>query len=353
MRRPARLAVVAPLVLAGACQPSEEGLVALGSGEHTLEGARLTEVATAADGLASPRDLGFHPEADELWIVNHDEDATTILFDPDGNDQRSITTDGLEARHFLARPSAIAFGGNGFLATAHEEDRRTQGMNGTPADFMGPTLWIADSQEFEGGWASHYDMLHNSPNGVGIAHEPPFNTYWVVDGYHGSLTRYDFGLDHGPGGHDHSDGVIERYAEGEIPYLEGVSSHAEYADGLLYVADAGGGRVIAVDPSTATQGNDLAPNYDGGEQYAMNGATVTVLANDLDTPSGLAIRDGVLYVADHGTSTLYGYDLDGNLLDWLETGLPAGSVQGIDLDPDGRLHLVDTVGNRALRIDPK
>ena len=39
------------------------------------------------------------------------------------------------------------------------------------ANFMGLTLWDGNLKEWEGGHLSHLDMLHNSPNGAGIAWE--------------------------------------------------------------------------------------------------------------------------------------------------------------------------------------
>ncbi|MEC9466031.1 MAG: hypothetical protein VX834_09620 [Myxococcota bacterium] len=110
--------------------------------------------------------------------------------------------------HFLAKPSALAFGENGAFASIHEEDEITQ--FDTPWDFMGPTLWTTEFALFDSGHLSHIDMLHNTPNGVGIAWEVD-NVYWVYDGHHGSLTRYNFNQDHGPAGTDHSDGVVYRY----------------------------------------------------------------------------------------------------------------------------------------------
>jgi hypothetical protein len=51
--------------------------------------------------------------------------------------------------HFMAEPAALAFGAPGWLATAQEQDQPTQ--PDTPVDFMGPTLWTADSGIFNAG----------------------------------------------------------------------------------------------------------------------------------------------------------------------------------------------------------
>src|SRR5690606_13392082 len=136
---------------------------------------------------------------------NHDTNSISVITAPDTDAQSGSAFSSMGSNHFLPKPAALSFNPvTGFFATAHEEDERTQGANGTPADFMGPTLWTSDMEIFDGGHGGHMDMLHNSPNAVGIAWERD-NVYWVVDGYHNALTRYDFAQDHGPGGSDHTD----------------------------------------------------------------------------------------------------------------------------------------------------
>ena len=46
------------------------------------------------------------------------------------------------------------------------------------------------------------------------------------------------------------------------------------------------------------------------------------------------------------------HDREGELVDWLDTGLGAGALIGITLDAEGRLLLVDAGGSRVLRIEP-
>ena len=98
-------------------------------------------------------------------------------------------------------------------------------------------------------------MLHNSPNAAGIAWEKD-NAYWVFDGMHGSLTRYDFNSDHGPGGTNHRDGIVARFVEGKVSHEPGVPSHMVYrADTLqLYVADTGNSRIAILETSTGNIG---------------------------------------------------------------------------------------------------
>ncbi|MDQ3234014.1 MAG: hypothetical protein M3Q07_19565 [Pseudobdellovibrionaceae bacterium] len=127
------------------------------------------------------------------------------------------------SQHFMPYPSALAFADNGFFATIHDIEVPPQPP--TPGDFMGPTLWTVTA--FDGGHPSHMDMLHNSPSGLGIAWIHG-NAYVVNDGFHGSLTVYDFRRDHGPGMHDHSDGVALRYADGLLKRSEKLPAHVVF-----------------------------------------------------------------------------------------------------------------------------
>lgn len=334
------------------------GIAVLGSGAHTADSVVVTEIAGAADDLAGPRDLAFHPEqAGQLWVVNAQTSSVVVIHDAGGPAQSTTYHAGPGNTHFMPRPTALAFGAPGFLATAHEQDEVTQPT--TPEDFMGPTLWTSDVLEFDGGHASHYDMLHNSPNAVGIAWERD-NVYWVVDGRHRSITRYDFALDHGPGGEDHSDAVVARYVYGELGYWPDVASHAEIdrSSGLLYVADGGNDRIAVLDMNAGTAGAPIDPNYDGTEQYEMNGTELRTLVDGasagLSRPSGLALRDGVLYVTDNARPRIVALDLEGNVLDWLELDgvVSDGGLMGIEVGPEGDLWIVDAADDRVLRITP-
>ena len=72
------------------------------------------------------------------------------------------------------------------------------------------------------------------------------NIYWVFDGYHSSIVRYDFATPHEIGGHDHSDGKVWRYDEVSVSRQEGVPSHMILDDntGFLYIADTGNQRIL-------------------------------------------------------------------------------------------------------------
>lgn len=348
--------ILGSILLVAACNgpepvdspPADPVVAVLGGGTHSVDDLDVTTIARAADGLAGPTDLAFHPTADELWIVNQVDESITIVAGPAGEETSASTArEPVSGHHFLARPSGIAFSDNGDFATIHDTDDKTQGENGTPEDFMGPTLWTGDSSVFDGGHDSHLDMLHNSPNGKGIAWESG-NTFWIVDGYHASVTRYRFKSDHGLGGADHSDGVVSRFVEGELTLVPTLPAHAEldHSTDLLYVADSGTGRVLALDTASGSEGAPLTPNYDGTEQYSVDNASMIPVIEGLQAPVGVALYDDLLFVSDAGAGTIHAFDLEGREVDWLEVG---GTPCGIAFASDGSLYVVDPGAEQVVR----
>ena len=339
--------------------PAPRGIAALGRGRHTPDAVQVREVATADDGLATPRDLAFNPDAPEqLWVVNNATNSMTIIRRPGTPDRDAVTTHGADAVHFLARPSCLAFGASGMLATAHETDRETQST--TPADFMGPTLWDSTYDDFDGGHAAHIDMLHNSPNAVGIAWERD-NVYWVIDGAHRAVVRYDFTVPHERGGTDHHLGTVQRFVEGMITYREGVSSHGVFdaSTSRLYFCEPGANRVAIFDPSGATMGPRIGPNYDGTRQNRMTGGTLETFIDgasaELRRPSGLALSGDTFYVTDNETSRVVAFDREGHMVDWIDLSseVPTGGLMGVEVDARGWIYLTDAVDDRVLEVSPR
>lgn len=339
------------------------GLAVLGDGTNKMSGVNSSVVASSADGLNVPRDLGFNPTVSgQLWVVNQGDESMVIFENTASANQSSVKKRDVfgGGPHFLAQPSGLAFGANGNLSTIHETDQPTQG-NSTPADFMGPTMWSSNLNVFNGGHSGHLDMMHNSPLGMGIAWETG-NAYWVFDGYHSSLTRYDFATDHGPGGTIHDDGIVARYVEGQVKRVASVVSHMEvdHDAGMLYVADTGNNRVAVLDINSGTRGNDLpfSENYDCSQTrcsdyYTMNGATfrdfVKGADHGLTQPSGLAIYNGDIYVADYATGRIFAFTTGGELIDWLDTERP-NALGGLEFDSSGNLYVADSQANEVLRI---
>ncbi len=340
--------------------PAPAGIPLLGNFTHDPSAVDLTVIATASDKLDDPRDLAFHPlRKNELWVVNRGDESFVMITNPGEPSQQAKRYKGQDSQHFLAQPSAIAFNqSDGTFATIHETDQKTQGVNGTPGLFMGPTLWSSDPAIFDGGVDGHIDMLHNSPDGMGIAWDKD-NVYWVFDGYHGAVSRYDFRTPHEPGGTDHSDGIVKRYVEGLVKRQPDIPSDMvlDRATNKLYIADTGNNRLAVLDTTTGTLGSAMSPNYDNDKQYHVNGADLETFGDLKDQgnwwPSGLELHDGRLFVSDWYVSTIYAYSPKGELVDYLklpEKDFPQGSLEGMAFDDQGRLYVVDAVGNRIVRI---
>ena len=126
---------------------------------------------------------------------------------------------------------------------------------------------------------------------------------------------------------------------------------------MLYVADTGNSRVVMLDTTSGTIGAKVAPKEPMAQDAMMEGATLMELVpNDgtLQVPSGLEIWKDILFVSDNATSRITAFALDtGKVLNYLDTGLPAGSLMGMAFGPDGKLYFVDAKSNQVLRIDPK
>lgn len=305
------------------------------------------------DRKREPTDLDFNPERpDELWVVNRRDDSVTIISKPGAPDGQAVRLRDPAADHFMARPPAIAFGHAGTFGVCGDNDN---GGN----YFMGPTLFSSDlaifAEETPDGLGSHLDMLHSSPFCKGIAHEQG-NVYWVFNGYDLAIDRYDFAHDHGPGNDDHADGEIYRYGSGEVLGIDEAPSHIFYSaeDRHLYIADTGHKRLLKLDTASGTPG----ASFDGQEPVKarrhIDGATLTEIVppGTLETPSGLEVHEGLVYVTDHATSRIHAFDPTGRPVRTLDTGLPAGSLAGITFGPDGKLYLVDLLSGRVYRVDP-
>jgi DNA-binding beta-propeller fold protein YncE len=336
------------------------GIPILGDGTHDIEMLDVEVISSEADGLDFPTDLEFKPGVPgELWVTNRADFSIVVYQDAGLPSQLSMKfRDPVEnGQHFLAKPAALAFGAEGTFATAQQENEVTQ--PGDPADgsFMGPTLWTSDLSVFNGGHKSHMDMLHNSPLASGIAWDKD-NSYWVFDGTHGSLTYYMFNADHGLGGTDHSDGTIYRYADGQLGYETSIPSHVVWDRdaALVYAADTQNGRIVRLDPKPATVGGVLGPNYDGCDMNYMDGAELVTLVDGstlevpMTKPSGLERVGDVLFVTDPVESRVYGFSLDGELIDWLDTGLPPGSLLGMAFDDEGNMWIADALENQIRKF---
>ncbi len=335
----------------------------LGEGDRSPGSVTFTPIATMANGLNQPRDLDFNPlRPDELWVVSYTDDSMLIIAGAP-SDSRSYDKriDGY-ALHFMEQVTAISFGADpttfmkpGTFATCGES-RNTYNGQAAPNDFTGPTLWSSDLTVFArqnpNGLGSHLDMLHNTPLCMGIAHEAD-NKYWVFNGLAGSIDRYDFVTDDGIGNDNHGDGLTWRFGKGEVKRVENVPSHVAWdpATSTLYVADTGNARIAKLDGRSGTAGASI-PGFETPVTEMTGTTLVTVVSGDVQRPAGIALHNDLLFVTDNAASRILAFDLTGELVNFVETGLPPGSLGGLAFGPDDKVYFTDMKGNRVLRIDP-
>jgi hypothetical protein len=353
------------LSLLFACSPPPEPEPEV---QVTLFGkAVVTVVATSADGLSGPRDLDFNPEIPtDLWVVNRTDDRTITISDVGTPEQVVLVRKDPFALHFMEETSSISFSTSQQFGTCGET-RNTYDGQAAFNDFMGPALWSADpalfaisnpeAVDFLGyDLGSHLDMMHETPWCMGIAWVNA-NIYYVFEGLNSTIARYDFKRDHGPGFDDHSDGTVERFIDVDVLRVADVPSHMVYdpIQELLYVADTGNSRIAVLDPTTASVSDEFPGKETMVQELLGAGWSSLVRAGgvaDLQQPSGIALRDGVLYVSDNLTSRITAFALDGTIIDFIDLDIEEGGLMGIRVSPEGdSLYAVDYVGEQVLKID--
>jgi hypothetical protein len=72
----------------------------------------------------------------------------------------------------------------------------------------------------------------------------------------------------------------------------------------------------------------------------------------LSKPSGLTLIDNVLLVTDNETSQILAFDLDGELIDQLQTPFSSGSLMGIYAASLDDIWLVNALDNEIWRLQP-
>jgi hypothetical protein len=350
---------------------------AIGSGNGSASSVNFVTVYQAEPGFF-PTALAWNPNArSELWVTLAQTPSSVpcieTAFDRDACARlegsmaivRQATSDtplaevktDANAWHFMRTPRQLAWGVRGLLATCGEA--RTANYEDEEVPYNGPVLWDSDPELFGAPYDSsrngtHVDMLHETPYCMGIAHERD-NVYWAFNGDAGALDRYDFGAPHEPGGEDHSDGALFRYAESELLRVPGVPSHLAYDPErrLVFAADTGHGRVVTLDATSGTEDGEIV-SYDPIETHVrMRGARVTevVPPGALEAPSGVAFHEGVLFATDHATGKILAIEPNGEVLRELDTGLGPDTLTGIAVGPDGKAYVADLPGGRVLRID--
>ena len=330
---------------------------------------------TESDGLFKPRDLDFHTlpgRTNELWVINENSalfdqnfgGSTVTYYNAGSNEQWADYRKDSYSGHFMHTASAISFSDNGGFANTLD----VQDANGNPSGyFSGCTLWDSDTTIYarinQNGplLGSHWDMVHQSPFSIGIAAETE-NIYWLFDGYHNTVAKYNFQEphpDHEHGGEDHSDGIVYRYDEIDIERVSGLSSHMvlDKETGYLYICDTGNQRIIKMNTNTGIINYSLTPygeNIEG--YYSMIGVQYeTIIDSGLILPTGIDIYENYLIVSDYSIGDVIFYDLD-NLginqeLKRLHTDRE-NDLMSIKVGPDGTIWYVGTNTNELIQIIP-
>lgn len=353
------------LVVATACSPNFFGEDDVSS---------LMEMVGDEDSamLNLPQDLGMNPDRDELWVVNKADDSVSILTAPGTAGQSVENIVDTYALHFMEKVTSIAFGAPGTFATC-QDGTNTYNRPGEGNGFTGPSLWTTDMEIFgktnpaavdalDGtDLGSHLDMLHESPECMGIAWDHD-NVYWVFDGFNGDIVRYDFAADHGAGYDDHCDGDIQRW-DADVERVPGVVSHLvmDHETGLLYVSDTGNDRVLVIDTNTGEAGDELPSieegscqqvyNKPGPAHYEQDDGDIQVLVEGISRPSGIALVDGTLVVASNGTGKIHAFNLKGKEIGEVDTGVGPSALAGIMMPSVEELWFIDSDSEELFRVD--
>lgn len=331
---------------------------------------KFVVVASASNSLSSPIDLDFYPDQskrpNELWILNqgaYNAGGSTVIVSKANQSTRTwkYVKDG-NAWHFMAMASSMAFGDSNW-ATAQD----ILDANRSTGKYTGPTLWSGNlsiygvignpsTTQFNG---SHLDMIHQSPYGKGIAFEKD-NVFWVMDGYDGTLKRYEFGEDHGPGQEYHGDGGVRVYSELKFTRSSTLPCHIviDQKRKYLYGCDALGKRVFRVDITTGAYNADISKVnseiLDGGYYEFTGLSKQDSLIKGLSTPVGIDIYGERLIVTDNGTDEIIIYDLLNNCKELGRIKLTYAAnpdPMGVKVGPDGRIYFVDKTNKKAYMID--
>jgi DNA-binding beta-propeller fold protein YncE len=150
--------------------------------------------------------------------------------------------------------------------------------------------------------------------------------------------------------------VIQRWVEGQVARSGSTASHLvlDKDTGLLYVADTGNNRIAVLDTNSGVAGQNLPVVERGTTQTLWEDATFNTLVEGTDygmlEPSGIALVEGTLVVTDAGTARIHVFDLDGNELDWADTG--RNKLGGVYADSLSDIWMVDPGKDQVLRLQP-
>lgn len=322
-------------------------------------------IARSTERLSSPQDLDFCKSPgreNELWVLckgDANGGFTVTFFDPGTPTQKYQYRRDSHASHFMRSASAIAMADNGNFGTSPEILNTVGSQTST---FMGPTLWNSDTSVYarinQNNWVngeplgSHSDMLHQSPYSMGIASDTG-DVYWVFDGYHGYIYRYDFEMPHPYGGDDHSDGIIHRMNV-KVKRVANLPSHMvlDQQSGWLFVVDNGNKRIIRIDTRSGTVGDEIFTNNETLQEYLqIDNVTWETIDSGLSRPCGIDYFDGRLITSDNGTGEIRVYNTTTEkptYLGSINTG-DAG-IMGLKIGPDSAIWYVNKTKNQLVRL---
>jgi DNA-binding beta-propeller fold protein YncE len=336
--------------------------------QYLTDPLTFTTIVNSSNNINQPRDLDFKPNTNELWVANlggSTGSSVVIVYEAGTVSQSSQYRKDTHSSHFMRNCSAIAFSDDiGQWACVSE----VQATASPPSTFMGPALWSQDTaifaRAFQNNWVnglplgSHYDMLHQSPFAMGIAHDSA-RAYWVADGHNGNICKYDFVSDHGPGYEDHSAGVIYRYSDVTFSRVANVPGHMilDKVTGWLYYVDSGTKTLHRMNTNTGTVAGPLTVPSTANEPLAgywnITGAVQEVIDTFTTQICGIDLYNDRMIVGDYTNGNIYLYDVSGAnpiFMDTIITGQPG--MEGIKFGPDGKIWFVNNTANTVVRIDP-
>jgi DNA-binding beta-propeller fold protein YncE len=338
---------------------TEQGLTAPFGITGSMPASRV-ELTQIVAQLYRPYALAFKPGEGSLWIVNRGDDSSVIVDNP-GKSTQKVTRFRDDSNHFMNNPTQLAFSKTKAEFAVSLDSVNDYNGQAAPNYFTGPTLFTANRKDYQGGAASHYDMLHHSPRSLGISvgarpatAAQEMREYWVFNGNSGAIDRYFFNQPHELGADDHSDGITIRYATGQLKRSGELPGHVAFdaATRQLYVADVGNNRIVRLDTRISVNTARRIPAYHSETAlWEVPGAKVTVVTTQVSQPTGLLVVAGQLVVAEHATGKVKVFTTAGTFKGELDTGLGAGRLMGLAEGPDGKLYAVDAKGGRAVRVD--
>ena len=180
--------------------------------------------------------------------------------------------------------------------------------------------------------------------------------YWLFDGFHNAICKYDFATPHQHGGDNHSDGRVYRHSDVIVERVPGLSSHMEIdpVSGWLYIADTGNERILRMDPNSGEFEQNLTPYGEALQAYwSMSETDWNIVADtDLIYPTGLDIYGNRLLISDFDNGDIIIYDISQDSvveLGRIETGL-SNEIMGLKVSPDGAIWYVCSNANELYQI---